>query len=111
MRNSLQRIIALTIKELLAILKDKRSRILLVVPPMLQLFIFGYAASFDLNDIPIAIYNEDNSAPSRDLVAQIIGSPHFHLYRYLANERQIKPLIDNKDVLVVLHIASNPKSR
>jgi len=107
MRNSLQRIIALTIKELLAILKDKRSRILLVVPPMLQLFIFGYAASFDLNDIPIAIYNEDNSAPSRDLVAQIIGSPHFHLYRYLANERQIKPLIDNKDVLVVLHIASN----
>ena len=83
MKQSLLRIVALTIKELLAILKDKRSRIVLVVPPMLQLFIFGYAASFDLNDIPIAIYNEDNSAPARDLVAHVIGSPHFHLYAYI----------------------------
>ncbi len=107
MRASLQRIIALTIKELLAVLKDKRSRVLLIVPPMLQLFIFGYAASFDLNDIPIAIYNEDNSVPSRDLVGHIIGSPHFHLHSYIHSDKQIAPLIDKQDVLVVLHIASN----
>jgi ABC-2 type transport system permease protein len=107
MKHSLLRIIALTIKELLAILKDKRSRIVLVVPPMLQLFIFGYAATFDLNDIPIAIYNEDNSAPSRDLVAHVIGSPHFHLYTYINSDRQIAPLIDKQDVLVVLHIDSH----
>lgn len=104
MKQSLLRIVALTIKELLAILKDKRSRIVLIVPPILQLFIFGYAASFDLNDIPIAIYNQDQSAPSRNLVAHIIGSPHFHLYGYLSNDQQIQPLIDNKNVLVVLHL-------
>lgn len=104
MKQSLLRIVALTIKELLAILKDKRSRIVLIVPPMLQLFIFGYAASFDLNDIPIAIYNQDQGAPSRDLVAHIIGSPHFHLYKYIRRDGQIQPLIDNKDVLVVLHL-------
>jgi ABC-2 type transport system permease protein len=105
MQASLQRIIALTIKELLAILKDKRSRVLLIVPPMLQLFIFGYAASFDLNDIPVAIYNEDNSEPARDLVAHVIGSPHFHLYTYITSDKQIAPLIDKQDVLIVLHIA------
>ncbi|MEJ2363023.1 MAG: ABC transporter permease [Gammaproteobacteria bacterium] len=104
MKQSFLRIVALTIKELLAILKDKRSRVVLVVPPILQLFIFGYAASFDLNDIPIAIYNQDQSAPSRNLVAHIIGSPHFHLYGYINSERQIQPLIDNKEVLVVLHL-------
>jgi ABC-2 type transport system permease protein len=106
MRQSLLRIIALTIKELLAILKDKRSRIVLVVPPMLQLFIFGYAASFDLNDIPIAIYNQDNSTPARELVARVIGSPHFHLHSYIHSDKEIAPLIDNKDVLIVLHIDS-----
>ena len=105
MTDSLLRIVALTIKELLAILKDKRSRILLVVPPVVQLFIFGYAASFDLNDIPIAIYNEDSSAPSRDLVAHVIGSPHFHLYTHINSDHQIAPLINKQDVLVVLHIS------
>lgn len=104
MKLSLLRIVALTIKELLAILKDKRSRIVLIVPPILQLFIFGYAASFDLNDIPIAIYNQDQSTPSRDLVAHVVGSPHFHLYGYIHHDGQIQPLIDNKDVLVVLQL-------
>jgi ABC-2 type transport system permease protein len=107
MQQSLLRILALTIKELLAILKDKRSRVVLIVPPLLQLFVFGYAATFDLNDIPIAVYNEDNSAPSRDLVARVLGSPHFHLIEHIHSDTQIRPLIDNKDVLIVLHVDPN----
>jgi len=104
MQQSLHRIVALAIKELLAVLKDRKSRIVLVVPPILQLLVFGYAATFDLHDIPIAIYNEDRSAPSRELVARVTGSPPFHLYAKLENEAQIAPLIDNKDVLAVLHL-------
>lgn len=104
MRQALERILALTIKELLAILKDKRSRIVLVVPPLLQLLVFGYAATFDLNDIPIAVYNEDRSAASRDLIAHILGSPHFHLQGYLQHDGEIAPLINNKEALLVLHI-------
>ncbi|MGB5439308.1 MAG: ABC transporter permease [Gammaproteobacteria bacterium] len=104
MKQSLQRILALAVKELLAVLKDKKSRIVLVVPPLLQLIVFGYAASFDLNDIRIAIYNEDRGALSRELVARITGSPHFHLHGHLDHDQQIAPLIDNKDVLTVVHI-------
>ncbi len=107
MKQSLQRIIALAIKELLAVLKDKKSRFVLVVPPILQLMVFGYAATFDLNDVPVAIYNEDRSAPSRELVARVIGSPHFHLHSYIDNDRQIAPLIDEKDVLVVLRFGQH----
>jgi len=106
LKASLQRILALAIKELLAILKDKRSRIVLVVPPILQLLVFGYAATFDLNDIPVAIFNEDRGAPSRELVADVLGSPHFHLYRYIDHDAQIAPLINNKDVLLVVHLDS-----
>jgi ABC-2 type transport system permease protein len=107
MKQALQRIIALAIKELLAVLKDKKSRIVLVVPPILQLLVFGYAATFDLNDIPIAVYNEDRGAPSRELVAKVVGSPNFDLYGYLDHEGQIEPLINNKEVLMVLHLGSN----
>jgi ABC-2 type transport system permease protein len=98
------RILALAIKELLAVLKDKRSRIVLIVPPILQLFVFGYAASYDLNDIPVAVYNEDQGVASRELVSQVLGSPHFNLVGYLDHEQQITPLIDDKEVLIVLHI-------
>ena len=47
------------IKEFLALLKDKRSRVVVFVPPILQLLVFGYAATFDLSRIPFAVYNED----------------------------------------------------
>ena len=102
--NTLRRIVALSIKELLAILRDKQSRIVLIGPPIAQLLVFGYAASFDLNNIPVAVYNEDRSAPSRELVARVTGSPHFELVGYLDHDAQIAPLIDNKDALMVLHL-------
>jgi len=73
----LPRILALMIKEFLALLKDKRSRVVVFIPPILQLLVFGYAATFDLNRIPFAIYNEDTGPASRDLVAHFAGSPNF----------------------------------
>lgn len=102
--NTLRRILALALKELLAILRDKKSRFVLIGPPIAQLLIFGYAATFDLNDIPLAVYNEDRSAPSRELVARIAGSPHFHLVSIIGRDSQIAPLIDNREALMVLHL-------
>ena len=102
--NALRRIFALAIKELLAILRDKKSRFVLIGPPIAQLIVFGYAATYDLNNIPIAVYNEDRSAPSRELVARITGSPHFQLVGAITHDNQIAPLIDNKQVLMVLHL-------
>ncbi len=104
---TLRRIIALAIKELLAILKDKQSRFILIGPPIAQLMVFGYAATFDLNHIPVAIYNEDHSQPSRDLIAKITGSPHFELVDYIEHDEQITPLIDTKKTLIVLHLGSS----
>ena len=104
MKTSLQRIGALARKELLAVLKDRRSRIVLVAPPLLQLIVFGYAATFDLNDVPVAVFNEDRSAPARELLADISGSPHFHVTAHVERDGQIAPLIDRQDVVAVVHI-------
>ena len=102
--SSLERIKALVVKELLAILKDKRSRLVLIIPPMLQVMVFSYAATFDLNDISVAIYNQDRGIESRELLSHVTGSPHFHLSGYIEHDSQVAPLIDNEDVMVVLQI-------
>jgi ABC-2 type transport system permease protein len=99
-----RRILALTTKEFLALLKDKRSRMVIFVPPILQLLVFGYAASFDLNRIPFAVYNEDAGQASRDLVARFTASPNFHQVATLTHEAEITPLVDAKRALLVLHI-------
>ncbi len=99
-----QRILALVHKEFLALFKDPKSRMTLIVPPMIQLLVFGYAATFDLKHIPYAIYNEDRSAVSRDMEAVFAGAPAFHRVAVLSAEGEIAPLVDARQVLVVVHI-------
>ena len=98
------RLLALIHKEFLALLKDPKSRMVLIVPPMIQLLVFGYAATFDLKDIPYALYNEDRGAASRELVAALDGAPAFHRVATLHAEGEIAPLLDSRDVLMVVHI-------
>lgn len=98
------RLLALIHKEFLALLKDPRSRMVLIVPPMIQLLVFGYAATFDLKDISYALYNEDRGTASRELVAAFDGAPAFHRVATLHAEGEIAPLVDKRAVLVVLRI-------
>lgn len=98
------RLIALIQKEFLALLKDPRSRFVIIGPPILQLVVFGYAGTFDLNDVPLAVYNESQSATSRELAARFTGSRNFLLVATLTNNEQIAPLIDQRKALMVLHI-------
>jgi len=97
------RILALVKKEFLTLLKDKRSRIVLIGPPLIQMLIFGYAATFDLKHVPFAVYNEDSGYASRELMAAFDGSPSFSRVAQITHEGEIAPLIDSKQVLMVVH--------
>lgn len=99
-----RRILALIVKELLAVLKDTRSRVVLIGPPLIQLVVFGYAATFDLNHVPFAVLNQDQSAASRDLVARFAGSPTFEEIATLDSDHSISELIDSRQVALVLVI-------
>ena len=102
-----KRILALTIKEFLALLKDRKGRLVLVVPPLIQLLVFGYAATFELKQVPYAVYSEDRGNVSRDLLAAFRGSSSFNLVAQLQNEIRIAPLIESKQVLMVLRVGPN----
>ncbi|MDD3620597.1 MAG: ABC transporter permease [Desulfobulbaceae bacterium] len=98
------RILALIRKEFLALFRDKKSRLTIIVPPVIQLLVFGYAATFDLNHVRFALFNEDGAASSRELAARFWGSPAFELAGTLGSEAEIAPLIDSRKVLAVLRI-------
>lgn len=98
------RIRALMRKEFLALLKDRRSRLVLIVPPVVQLLVFGYAATYDLNRIPYAIYDEDRGAASRELQSVFRGSATFQEVAVLDSLGEIAPLVDARKVLLVVHI-------
>jgi ABC-2 type transport system permease protein len=104
MRKFFNNIGALVIKEFLAVLRDAKSRIVLIVPPVIQLLVFGYAVTFDLNHLPFAVYDEDSSNASRELIWAFQGSPNFRQAVVISRQDQIAPLIDRKDVLLVIHI-------
>jgi ABC-2 type transport system permease protein len=104
MLDSLLRILALTRKELLAVLKDKRSRNSLLLPVFVQTLIFGYAATYDLNHVPYAVLDQDRSAASAQLIAKFDGARAFQRVATLTNTDQIRPTIDNKRALMVLTI-------
>ncbi len=99
-----RQVLALIVKELLAVLRDGKSRMVLVGPPLIQLLVFGYAATFDLNNVPVAIYDKDQSQASRDLVARFLGAPAFRLVASLHSEQPIDDLIDSRQAAMVLVI-------
>lgn len=103
----LARIWALVIKEFLAILLDKKSRLVLIGPPLIQLLVFGYAATFDLNHIPYAVYNQDSGFASRELLGDFQGSRAFRQVAVLHSAGQIAPLIEQGKALLVLQIGPN----
>jgi ABC-2 type transport system permease protein len=101
---ALLRIIALTRKELLAVLKDRRSRMSLLVPAVVQGLVFGYAATYDLNHVSYAVLDQDRSAASRQLLAGLDGSGVFERVADLHSVRDIRTYIDERRVLLVVQI-------
>src|SRR5260370_305844 len=100
----LLRIIALTRKELLAVLKDRRSRMSLLIPAIVQGLVFGYAATYDLNHVPYAVLDQDRSAASRQLLAGLDGSGVFERVADLHGASDIQAYIDTRRVLLVVQI-------
>jgi ABC-2 type transport system permease protein len=98
------RIIALTHKELLAILKDPRSRYSILIPPILQCLIYGYVATYDLNDVPYAVLDQDRSAASRQLLAGLDGSGVFRRVANLSRYGDVATIINERSALLVLQI-------
>ncbi len=100
----LGRIRGMLIKEFIQVFRDKRTRFVLFGPPMIQMLVFGYAATLDIQHVPTAVLDFDNSQVSRDLISRFTASPYFDIRARLEDHRQIGELIDRGDVIIALQI-------
>ena len=92
------------IKEFIQVFRDKRTRFILFGPPIVQMLVFGYAATFDIHHVPTVVLDLDQSQQSRDLVSRFTSSPYFDVQRQLTDSRQIRDLIDSGQATVGLEI-------
>ena len=107
----LSKTLALFRKELLAILKDPSSRVLLFAPALMQALLFGYGATFDLNHAPYAVLDHSRSDSSTKLVARIDGTGVFHRVATLTSSDQIAGMIDSGEALLVVAFPSDFEAR
>ena len=67
----LVRIASLVRKELLAVLRDKKSRLALIIPPIIQIAIFGYAATMNVTRVPYAVLDKDGGEAASQYIADL----------------------------------------
>lgn len=105
--NSFHRIITLIIKEFSMVLRDPKSRIVVILPPIIQFFVFSFAATFDLTDVRYAVLDQSRTNQSRQLLARFDGSENFKLVAVLTSDRQIREMIDTGKARLVINIPSD----
>lgn len=100
-------LLALMKKEFLAIWSDKKSRTIIIIPPIMQLFIFSFAVTLEVKNIDIAILDRDNSVKSQEIIRNLSYSNSFtNIYR-LESEKQLQEYIDTQKVILAISIPQN----
>jgi ABC-2 type transport system permease protein len=92
------------IKEFIQVLRDKRTRLILIGPPIIQMMVFGYAANYEIHHVPTVVLDLDHSQESRELVSRFTSSPYFDVQRQLTDSRQLGDAIEQGSATVGLEI-------
>lgn len=85
-------------KEFIHIIRDPRTLAVIFAMPLLQLILLGYAATSDVRNIPLAIYDQSRSAQSRQLIEAFVASGQFTLAQVATSEQDLARLVDNGSV-------------
>jgi drug efflux transport system permease protein len=100
----LNRLRQIVLKEFIQLFRDPRARFGLIVPTILQVIIYGYAATFELHNVRMAVLDLDHSYESRDLVSRFACNGHFQVVANLTDRHQISVWIDRGKVTLAVQI-------
>ena len=99
---ALTRLRAQFIKEVLSILRDPRSRMVVFVPPLLQLLVFAFAATLEVRNVDVAVYNQDAGRWSHEMIQRLDRATFINHVRYVENPGQLGDLIARGKVIAAL---------
>ena len=100
----LGRLKQMLIKEFIQVFRDKRTRFILFGPPIVQMLVFGYAATYEIHHVPTVVLDLDHSQESRELISRFTSSPYFDVQRQLTGLSQIGDLIEQGKATVGIEI-------
>jgi ABC-2 type transport system permease protein len=98
------RLVSLIRKEFIQISRDPRTLVIALLIPVMQLFMLGYAATNDVRNLPMAVFDQDRSTAARDLLAAFRASDYFLISYDVDSENEIRELIEQGDARVGLVI-------
>ena len=101
------RLRALIIKELLAAFRDPKARAALIIPPLLQLFLFAFAATLEVSNVPLGVVNDDWGPASQRLISRFEHASTFSEVRLYPGQQQAQAAIDRQDVMAVVRIGQD----
>jgi len=96
------RLRAIIVKEMWALLRDPRSRLILVVPPLMQLFVFGFATTLEVKNFDVGVYDRDGGHWSQEFIQRLGGSPNVHRIVTLGSPAAVRAAINERTVLAVV---------
>lgn len=102
-----ERIREIVRKEFRQVLRDPRMRTVLIMPPLAQSIIFGFAVNMDVERAHIAWIDSDRTVQSRELQANFAGSPSFEITRFVDTDVEAGELLDRGEVLAVVRVLPN----
>jgi len=88
------RLLSIIRKEFIQILRDKRTLALILLMPLIQLFLLGYAATNDVRNVPLAVYDQSNSPEARALLDAYRAADYFKVAYAVGSEAEIQALIE-----------------
>ncbi len=101
------RVWAIARKESVHIMRDPRSLMMAIAIPMLLLVLFGYALTLDVDNVPMVVWDQNQSQTSREFISRFDGSRYFSIRQYARNYHEIERAIDTGEALVALIIPTD----
>ena len=100
----MRKIIAVTVKELRQMTRDRRTLLILLFVPAMFLLLYGYALNFDIRNIALAVEDRDRTTQSRSLVSAFVNSGYFSMVADLTSAHQLETLFDRNAARAALII-------
>lgn len=107
MKFSWQRLIAIIKKEFIQLKRDRGTLGMIIMLPIIQLLLFGYAINTDPKNLPTAIISEDNTFLTRSIVAGLQNSEYFRVTHHISSDKQGNKLLKQGKVFFVISIPDN----